>query len=425
MDPNAPYNAAGICYSCSISCHGEHSLVELFTRRNFVCDCGTTRFSGTSPCVLRAEKGQGVKGEVAAGGNTYNQNFANRFCGCGEVYDAQMEKGTMFQCIGLGTAETGGCGEDWWHPECLVGLPRGWSEGKQEDKEKDTDAGENKPAEGEAEGEAEAETEAEPPLPPGFPAEDGFDSFICYKCVESNPWIKRYAGTAGFLPPVRKHDTLINSADEAANGKKRKLDDADDADEADGKRFKEESDEADGNSKEENEPAGKRSKETNEASAEAVVENPHEQHKHESLSLPDLVSGTFSLFLQEDFRTHLCHCATCFPLLKPHVQLREEEDVYEPPLSDAGSVGQSQGTSLFDRGSAALSNVDRVRAIEGVMVYNHLKDKVKQFLTPFAESGEAVSAEAIKGYFEALRGDEGGISEAAAQARGGEKQEGV
>ena len=40
------------------------------------------------------------------------------------------------------------------------------------------------------------------------------------------------------------------------------------------------------------------------------------------------------------------------------------------------------------------------------MVYNHLKDKVKDFLQPFAESGQAVGAEDIKAYFEKLRGDE-------------------
>ena len=49
-----------------------------------------------------------------------------------------------------------------------------------------------------------------------------------------------------------------------------------------------------------------------------------------------------------------------------------------------------------------------MRAIEGVMVYNHLKEKVKTFLQPFAESGQAVGAEDIKAYFEGLRGDEAG-----------------
>ena len=46
------------------------------------------------------------------------------------------------------------------------------------------------------------------------------------------------------------------------------------------------------------------------------------------------------------------------------------------------------------------------------MVYNHLKDKVKDFLLPFAESGQAVGADDIKAYFEKLRGDEQGMKSA-------------
>lgn len=40
------------------------------------------------------------------------------------------------------------------------------------------------------------------------------------------------------------------------------------------------------------------------------------------------------------------------------------------------------------------------------MAYNHMKDKVKEFLKPFAETGQPVSAEDIKVYFAKLRGDE-------------------
>jgi E3 ubiquitin-protein ligase UBR7 len=110
----------------------------------------------------------------------------------------------------------------------------------------------------------------------------------------------------------------------------------------------------------------------------------------------------------------------------------EEEDTYEPSLSDdasdddannshaggggapASGTARSHGTaaSLLDRGEAALSTMDRVKAIEGVMVYNHLRDKVKEFLKPYAESGQAVSADDIKAYFEKLRGDETAIKEA-------------
>lgn len=54
------------------------------------------------------------------------------------------------------------------------------------------------------------------------------------------------------------------------------------------------------------------------------------------------------------------------------------------------------------------------------MVYNHLRDKVKSFLQPFAESGQAVGAEDIKAYFEKLRGDEQGIKAAQVVAAGGD-----
>ena len=58
------------------------------------------------------------------------------------------------------------------------------------------------------------------------------------------------------------------------------------------------------------------------------------------------------------------------------------------------------------------------------MVYNHLKDKVKSFLQPFAESGQAVGAEDIKAYFEKLRGDEEGIQVAAVSSGNGGADEG-
>lgn len=95
----------------------------------------------------------------------------------------------------------------------------------------------------------------------------------------------------------------------------------------------------------------------------------------------------------------------------------EEEETYEPPVSEDGSQGGNDSRSvhgggstgsgsLLERGESALRNIDRVRAIEGVMAYNHLKDKLKPFFKEFAESGRAVGAEDIKAYFAKLRGDE-------------------
>ncbi len=81
--------------------------------------------------------------------------------------------------------------------------------------------------------------------------------------------------------------------------------------------------------------------------------------------LPELPTASFSMFLKEDFRERFCRCPSCYPNLSKFPQLLEEEESYEPPISESGEGGgQSVGTaSLLDRGEAALSNVDRVRAI--------------------------------------------------------------
>jgi len=429
------FTLAGVCYSCSISCHGEHNLVELFTKRDFVCDCGTTRLSHSStPCSLRlnAETGRkgGVTGDEARQVNKYNQNYEGKFCGCGEEYDPEMEKGTMFQCLGLGTVEDGGCGEDWWHPECLMGLPRN----KPEDEPKKTEAnGALETVKEEAEDGAEQHAvngnadeahhahEDEAPLPLGFPEEDAFDHLICYKCVNAFPWIKQYAGTAGFLPAVfaepksaetngvHSTEITVTSPPEASENKKRKAED-----DAEGSQ--------DSRKKARAEPESIGSGQS--AAAPANV-NGSAVSKHSTL--PSAPTGKISLFMEQDFRDHLCRCSECFPQLAKHKQLLEEEDPYEPPMSESdggdnenGSVtGRSVNSgSILERGEAALSSMDRVRAIEGVTAYNHVKDKVKAFLQPFAESGQAVGAEDIKEYFAKLRGDEQAMRQAAVGAAG-------
>ncbi|OJD37126.1 metaphase-anaphase transition protein [Diplodia corticola] len=475
-DPSEPYTPAGVCYSCHVSCHGEHHLVELFAKRNFVCDCGTTRIQSDCPCTLRVNEDTGVKGgvraESPAPSNHYDHNYRNRFCGCGQEYDAHQEKGTMFQCLGLGTIEDGGCGEDWWHPECLVGLPRDWyakESNKKSEEHTDKDA-KNDIGNGTAEkvdGETvttngiaidvtngnaadvggrdefpdqEDAADEDPPLPPSFPAEDLFEHLICYKCVEAFPWIKRYASAPGFLPPVYRSDRRDATSDEQVvttnveaasvssaavpaeeSSKKRKASDAEDSD-GDVDRAHE---------------AAKRQRNSQEPAAATMLatsEAPGNPRSTQAIchyaNLPPAPNGRFSLFLKEDFRDQICRCPSCFPLLTQHPYLLEEEDMYEPPVSesdeaDAPGTGSAGSRSLLDRGEVALSNIDRVRAIEGVMVYNHLKDKVKDFLKPFAESGRPVGAEDIKAYFERLRGDDEGIMAARGDAeRGGEGRKG-
>lgn len=434
-EPNGDYNPAGVCYSCSIQCHGEHELVEIFQKRNFTCDCGTTRFTAEQSCTLRINSETNTKGgvhsEPAAPNNKYNQNFRNRFCSCAIDYNPHEQKGTMFQCLGLGTHEDGGCGEDWYHPGCLMGLGPKWYEASKSVKPKSSGDGkplptisEDTPTQGNSpqqrDDNADDEEEDDAPLPDGFPAEDDFEHFICYKCVDANPWIKQYAGTAGFLPAV-----YLKKADEPASSatNKRERDDQNDAEglQNEAKRIKTEQPMPTAGDLSTT-PHGSADNPTEEDSKEAVTEA---DLSCRCESLPQAESGQFSLFVTENFRDHLCRCPKCFSKLQGHPQLLEEEESYEPPLTDAASEhGSTQGSgSIYERGESALRNVDRVRAIEGVMAYNHMKEKLKPFFESFAGSGKAISAEDIKDYFAKLRGDEGTTQEAGDAGKSDHRQE--
>ena len=434
--------------------------MELFNKRNFTCDCGTTRIPSTSPCTLRINPETNTKGgvhsEVPDSNNKYNQNFQNHFCGCECDYDPEHQKGTMFQCLGLGTAENGGCGEDWWHPGCVVGLGPDWFEAMSqkatprkvqntgllesitEVSEIVADVSVNNIArtEGQVDGSTEQsvaaqlnedEEDDDPPMPPGFPHEDDFDGFICYKCVDANPWIKRYAGAPGFLAAVFRRSAapspeldILGKTEElesshTSNFRKRKAEDEEADSSGSAKRLKDDVASETANSA----VSSVQLADTNQS------KSPTEKFC-KAKDLPPAPLGQLSLFFKSDFREHLCHCSDCFPNLAEHPQLLEEEENYEPPLSESGddAGGSTAGSgSIYDRGESALKNVDRVRAIEGVMAYNHLKDKLKPFFQQFAESGQAISAEDIKAHFAKMRGDEQAIKNAGEGAKADNRKE--
>ena len=264
----------------------------------------------------------------------------------------------MFQCIGLATEQDSGCGEDWWHPECLLGLPRDWHVNK-EAKKLSADQTSKQTSE-EAQTGTDADVEDEHPVPPGFPDEEDFETLVCYKCVDANAWIKKYAGCDGFTSlqyekikssepmEVKEEDgakaSILTDTIPAAQGtyndgasKKRKADDADAS-----------------------EDDAAPSKKTKLESELETIDRPLHS------LLPSPPSGTFSILASDDnFRSRFCRCPQCYSALSKHPQLLEEEETYEPPISeDGGNQGGSVGTgSLLERGEAALSNVDRVRAI--------------------------------------------------------------
>lgn len=100
---------AGICLACSYECHGTHKLFELYTKRNFCCDCGNSKFKNLQ-CKLFPEK---TKVNPA---NKYNHNFYGLYCVCKRPYPDPEDEipDEMIQCIVC---------EDWFHGRHLGVVP--------------------------------------------------------------------------------------------------------------------------------------------------------------------------------------------------------------------------------------------------------------------------------------------------------------
>lgn len=96
---------AGLCLACSLHCHENHELIELYTKRNFRCDCGNPKF-GTQSCTFTPEKTD-LNYE-----NRYNQNFSGLYCICHRPYPdpEATEEEEMIQCVVC---------EDWLHENHL------------------------------------------------------------------------------------------------------------------------------------------------------------------------------------------------------------------------------------------------------------------------------------------------------------------
>ncbi|XP_044477674.1 putative E3 ubiquitin-protein ligase UBR7 isoform X2 [Mangifera indica] len=81
----------------------EELIVELWTKRNFKCDCGNSKF-GEFFCKLFPSK------DVENVDNSYNHNFKGLYCSCNRPYpDPDVEEQVeMIQCCMC---------EDWFHEE--------------------------------------------------------------------------------------------------------------------------------------------------------------------------------------------------------------------------------------------------------------------------------------------------------------------
>ncbi|TNM95441.1 hypothetical protein fugu_016524 [Takifugu bimaculatus] len=96
---------AGICLACANTCHDGHDIFELYTKRNFRCDCGNKKF-GDFRCQLAPTK------DEENTRNKYDHNFVGRYCTCDRPYPDEDDQinDEMIQCVIC---------EDWFHAKHL------------------------------------------------------------------------------------------------------------------------------------------------------------------------------------------------------------------------------------------------------------------------------------------------------------------
>lgn len=347
----------GVCYSCLIQCHSTHTLVELFSKRNFVCDCGTTKTS--SCCSLRsratdrrpsisAEPVQINPEDIPSLSNVYNHNFTGHFCSCEQLYNPLEETGNMIQCY-FGAA----CGEDWYHEDCILGYKHGLFS------KKNTHSSENKldglgPPGEDALNDQEQNDADEGDVVEHFPSLDDFDLWICWKCAKEYHHIFEELENDDRIVHLKMpHFSDVGSADEWQL------------------RYK-----------------------------AYIGENEEIPTKKRRVDIP------YSIFLKNGFRSRMSELSKqdskVGEFLRNNEYLYGEDPIYSPPPDDECS---STG-SLLELGTEALLSLPREQAIEGIHAYDKIRSKLRDFFKPFAEEGKVVTEDKVREFFNTIKKDE-------------------
>lgn len=344
----------GVCAGCSVACHADHDLIELFHRRGFRCDCGTPSLyrertdlmdtgypADATPCSLRTD--EPGKGWNVPNDNTYTQNFQGRFCYCarGKTYDPDTEEEvrpranqTMYQCIAC---------EEWYHASCTS---------------------------------VKTALVLEP---------IELDAMLCDRCVRGSgaEILRTYAGARHWL-------FWTEAGPETWDGLRAKIYPT-------GKLYGEEGTEA---------PPAKRARVQQDpegpggGGAETRVrtcEAPPRPH-------PGVASADrLDLFLTPLFRSRICRCSACRGRWTAYPFLWEEEETYDPPVDGDDNASATSSSSTYDLAVAALRQLPRAQMLESLRAYQGLRDALYEHLRPYAERHEPVSEAAVRAFFEKHR----------------------
>ncbi|KAJ8399188.1 hypothetical protein AAFF_G00415670 [Aldrovandia affinis] len=333
---------AGVCLACSYQCHEGHDLFELYTKRNFRCDCGNEKF-GEFECKLYPGK-NGLNSN-----NEYNHNFYGLYCTCDRPYPDSEDQvlDEMIQCIIC---------EDWFHDKhlgCAV-----------------AECGE-------------------------------LQEMVCESCMNKAPFLWTYASHLA-APPVTKvgpcegevevnveeDDDLCKSGGEKpstslSSPEKEKC--------SQGSAVPAPPPTADGA------PGGKRTHREMEGSpsgAECALQ------EMEGRAPPRAREG--AVFWPYVWRSKLCTCIGCKrAYVEAGVPFLLDESDTVLAYENRGKAQEEEGGD--DLVMSALNRLDHVQQLEIIYEYNDMKTELKDYLQRFAEEGKVVTPEDIRNFFEELQ----------------------
>ncbi|XP_007472629.1 putative E3 ubiquitin-protein ligase UBR7 [Monodelphis domestica] len=340
---------AGICLACSYECHGSHKLFELYTKRNFRCDCGNSKFKNLE-CKLLPEKGK------LNSGNKYNDNFFGLYCICKRPYPDPEDEipDEMIQCVVC---------EDWFHGRHLGAIP---------------------------------------------PESGDFQEMVCQACMKRCSFLWAYAAQLA-VPTVTKmvaaEDDGILNVDGTEDQKVIKTENEANHHESiskenileKGKDIKEES-----KAEQVDEPS---TSSGSESDLQTVSMNEHQNTEcHSGCKLQDLrtkkyVKQDTATYWPHNWRNKLCTCSDCMKMYAD-LEVLFLTDEYDTVLAYENKGKSDQGTDRRDPLMDTLNSMNRVQQVELICEYNDLKTELKDYLRRFADEGTVVKREDIQQFFE-------------------------
>lgn len=421
---------AGICLACSYACHDGHDLFELYTKRNFRCDCGNSKFPDLTCKLIQDKTPENEK-------NKYNQNFKGLYCYCKRPYPDPEDdvEDEMIQCIMC---------EDWYHgrhlgieelpsnyeyqemvcQSCMKVFDFLWAyrvHSIEVTSVKAEGAGE---VDVEGEGTAQAKT-ISPQIKQGeqisiqsLAAECKPSSVIKSEITElsesvtdsSNHESETKDKTIRSAPSESSQEcTVTESSAEVQSQQKdeKEIPGETDHSSCDGKTERKETEE---NSPLREEQASTDQKllgtgrDGSQTDGGEKIEDKKEANittlcQLEELKKRDVKKTEGAVFWKRGWRSKLCTCQSCkdrYEELDVSFLICEEDTVLA--YEERGKVNQS-GLSQYEKGIQALSNLDRTQQVEVLQGYNDMKTELRDFLQSFAQNGKVVKREDIDQFF--------------------------